>query len=577
MSRRTGEEILSIQVMANTAVDQKLIPAGAAFMDNCRLNLLKAAVPVFVLLALFLSCDSKIPEILSIEPKIGRMGEIVTLTGKNFGASREESYVTIAGISPTSSSYYLWQDDTIMVRIPEMGESGLIYVHARGRKSNGVLFSNSASVPKPVEGEEFGLGPRIISVNPQTGAVGTAITITGSNFGGSMEEGGVFFSWDYSSSLNPYAVKEPEFIEVSETELGYLSWSVREINVRIPDGAVSGNMEVRTSHGKSRPVLFNITGKPGRKNFTDKRNYVISYSVDIKVLEATRPNTLYLWIPKPVNSPSQRNVNLISRSIEPLVEDHKGVSLFKLDNILTGTNQSISLSFNVDVYAVETEVDYQSIKNETVPLSAVYAHSSSFVQSDSPKIKETLNTIVGREQNPYLKARLIYNWIIANIQMIETMSSYSGNITFAIETKSADTYTAALLYTALARAAGIPCIPVSGVLIDRYGKTQRHYWTEFWINEFGWIPADPAMGTGKAGASFVENENPSAYYFGNTDNRRIAFSRGEIVLSQMENRGRLVSHGQSYSIQNIWEEASGGLESYTSLWGDITISGIYVQ
>jgi transglutaminase-like putative cysteine protease len=541
-------------------------------------NLLKAVTSAFVLLVLFfLSCESKIPVISSIEPKIGRMGEIVTLTGENFGASREESYVTIAGTPPTGSSYYLWQDNLIMVRIPEMGESGLVHVHSRGRKSNGVLFSNSASVPKLVEGEEFGLGPRIVSISPQAGAVGTTITVTGNNFGGSREGGGVFFSWDYSSLLNPYAVKKPEFIEVSETEFGYLSWNVREINVRIPDGAVSGNLEIRTPHGKSRPVSFNISGKPGKKNFTDKRNYTVNYSVDIKVLESTRPNSLYLWIPMPVNSPSQRNINLVSRNIEPFVENHKGVSLFKLDNMLTNANQSINLSFNVDVYAVETEINYQSVKNETSPLSAVYTQSSVFVQSDNPQVKEILNTIIGREQNPYLKARLIYNWIIANVQISETLSSSSDNIIPAIETKSADAYTAALLYTALARAAGIPCIPVSGVLIDRYGQTQRHYWAEFWISEFGWVPVDPAMGTGKVGASFVENENPSVYYFGNADNRRIAFSRGESVLSQIENRGRLVSHGQSYSIQNIWEEASGGLESYTSLWGDITIGGIYVQ
>jgi len=535
-----------------------------------------ALISAFILSALFLSCDSKAPEITSIEPKIGRMGEIVTITGKNFGVSRDESYITIAGTPPTGSSYYLWQDDLIMIRIPEMGESGLVYVHSRGRKSNGVLFSNSTSVPRPVEGEELGLGPRIASINPQAGVVGTTITITGNNFGGSRERGGVFFSWDYASPVNPYAVREAQFIEVSETELGYLSWNAREINVRIPDGAVSGNIEVRTPHGKSRPVLFNITGRPGKKIFTDKRNYTVNYSVDIKVLEATRPNTLYLWIPMPVSSPSQRNVNLVSRNAEPLIENHKGVSLFKLDNILTGINQSINLSFNVDVYTVETEVNYQSVKNETVPLSAVYTQSSGFIQSDNPQIKETLNTIIGRESNPYLKARLLYNWIITNIQISETLSS-SSSIIFALETKHADAFTAAMLFTAFARAAGLPCIPVSGVLIDRNGQTQRHYWAEFWINEFGWIPVDPAMGAGKVGASFAEKENPSVYYFGNTDNRRIAFSRGEVVLSQMENRGRIVSHNQSYSLQNIWEEATGGLESYTSLWGDITIGGIYVQ
>jgi hypothetical protein len=462
-----------------------------------------------------------------------------------------------------------------MVRIPELGESGLIYVHTRGRKSNGVLFSNSASVPKPVEGEELGLGPRITSISPQVGAAGTLITITGNNFGGSRAEGGVFFSWDYESPLNPYLVKEPEFIEVSETELGYVSWSAREISIRLPDGAVSGNFEVRTPRGISRPVFFDISGKHGRKSFTDKRSYTISYSVDIRVLEATRPNTLYLWMPMPVNSPSQRNVSILSRSEEPFVENHKGVSLFKLENLLTGSNPSINLSFSVDVYAVETEINPQSVKNEKNPLSAMYTQSSDLIPSNNPQIKETLNAIIGREQNPYVKAKLIYNWITANIKTVEVPPSSSGNIISAIEQKISDSYTIALLYTVMARAAGVPCIPVAGVLIDRNGQTMRHYWAEFWIDNFGWVPVDPVMGA--ADAPLVVKEDQLNYYFGNIDNQRIAFSRGEIVLSQMENRGRMVSVNQSYSLQNIREEASGGLESYTSLWGDIIINGIYVQ
>jgi hypothetical protein len=540
-------------------------------------NLLKATIliPAFFLFISFLSCDSKVPEIISINPKIGRMGEVITLTGNNFGSSREESYVTIAGIAPTGSSYYLWQDDTIMVKIPELGESGLIYVHSRGRKSNGVLFSNSASVPRPVEGEDLGIGPRISSISPQSGSAGTLITITGNNFGGSREEGGVFFSWDYESSLNPYLVKEPEFIEVSETELGYVSWSAREITIRLPDGGVSGNFEVRTPRGISRPVFFDVTGKPGRKSFTDKRSYTISYSVDIRVLESTRPNTLYLWIPVPVNSPSQRKVDLLSRNTEPFVENHKGVSLFKLDNLVTGSNTSINLSFSVDVYAVETEINVQSVRNETNPLSVMYTQSSDLIPSNNQKIKETVNSIIGREQNPYTKAKLIYNWITSNIKTVENLpSSSSGNIISVIEQKFSDSYTTALLYTAMARAAGLPCIPVAGVLINNQ-QTTRHYWAEFWLDNFGWVPVDPVMGT--ADTPLMAKEDRLNYYFGNIDNQRIAFSRGETVLSQMENRGRLVSVNQSYSLQNIWEEAEGGLESYTSLWGDIKIDGIYVQ
>jgi len=553
----------------------ELLPAMAGkFIQSAAL----ASVILSNFVVLLISCNTKTPVITSIDPKIGKMGEVITLAGSGFGASREESYITIAGTTPTNSSYHLWQDNLIMVRVPESGESGLVYAHVRGKKSNGVLFSNSASVPRPVEGEDLALEPKIVSVSPQAGTIGTLITITGNNLGGSRENGGVFFSWDYESPSysNPFVVREPEFIEVSDTELGYVSWSSREIRVRLPDGAISGNIEVRTLHGKSRPVFFDVSGKPGNKSLTSKRSYTVNYSVDIRVLEAARPNTLYLWIPRPVSSPSQRNVSLISRSTEPFIDNYRGVSLFKLDNLGTGASQSINLSFRVEVYAVETEIRQQNIRQENTALSAAYTKSTGLILSDDQQIRSTARSVVGREQNPYVKARLLYDWIIKNISINEDFQA-GESIVNALEQKQADSYAAAMLYTAFLRAVGMPCIPVAGVLIDRGGQTLRHYWTEFWLDGFGWTPADPVMGAEAAPGSFITREDAASYYFGNVDNQRIAFSRGELVLSQMESRGRPVSYNQTYSLQNIWEEATGGLESYSSLWGDITISGIYVQ
>jgi len=539
-------------------------------------NLLLWVLPAF----LIISCSPEAPVLTSIDPRIGRMGEFITLTGSNFGESHEESYVTIAGISPTSSSYQLWQDNIIIVRVPELGESGLVYVHARGKKSNGLLFSNYAIIPKPVDGEEFGFEPRITAISPQVGVPGSVVVITGSNFGVSRENAGVFFSWDFdSNSINPYVVRETEYIEVSEVELGYESWSAREIRVRLPDGAVSGNIEVRTPHGSSRPVYFDVTGKPGIKNFTDKRIYTITYSVDIRVLEATRPNSLYLWVPKPITSPSQRNVSLISRNAEPFIENHRGVSIYKLENLGTSASQTINFSFRLEVLNVESSVRPAAIRQEATPLSSMYTQSTALIPSDVQQIRTTTNAITGREQNPYLKARAIYDWILTNIQITET-SPPPVDLLTALEQRQMDSYSAALLFTTMARVAGIPCIPIAGILISHSGQTLRHYWAEFWIDGFGWIPVDPVMGA-NAIPEFIQRMSDdfdtANYYFGNMDNQRIAFSRGDILLSQMENRGRVVSHQQSYSLQNIWEEATGGLESYSSFWSDIIISGIYSQ
>jgi transglutaminase-like putative cysteine protease len=534
-------------------------------------------VPFFILLFFILSCTEKTPVIISISPRIGTMGEILTIRGGSFGAERNESYVSIAGTAPTSSSYINWQDDFITLRVPEFGEAGLVYVHVEGEKSNGVLFSNAAAIPRPVQGPDMDLGPRIISVEPPAGTVGTVIRITGSGFGSSRERSGVYFSWAAESApAAPAETRTPESVEVSETDFGYELWSEREIRVRVPDGAISGNLEVRTLRGNARPIFFEAAGKPGTKTFRDKRSYTISYSVDIQVQEAANPNTLYLWVPQPLDSASQRNIQLLSRNREPFVENYRGTSLFQLNNLSPRTSTGITLSWLVEVYTTETSIKVQSIKDAgDSPVKSMYTQPSPLIPSENQRIKVQAADIIDRERNPYIKARRIYEWLIreGNIQA----DSLSGGAIEALEENKADPYMASLLFCALARAAGVPSIPAAGALVNRNRQVTRHYWAEFWIDGFGWIPLDPALGAGAAPELFNLRPDAAAYYFGNMDNQRITFSRGETVLSQIDPRGRAVAHPRNHALQNLWEEAAGGLESYSSLWGDVTITGMYVQ
>ncbi|MDR2630593.1 MAG: IPT/TIG domain-containing protein [Spirochaetaceae bacterium] len=533
-------------------------------------------LPLF-LTALLLSCREKAPVIESINPRIGALGEVLSIRGKNFGAERRESYVTIAGTAPTNSSYLSWQDNLITLRVPEFGDSGLVYVHAGRKKSNGALFSNAAVIPKPAPGPETSFAPRIVSVEPPAGAVGSLISIKGSGFGSSRERGGVFFSWDADSAPGiPAEAAAPESVEVSEAEFGYDLWSEREIRVRVPDGAISGNLEVRTLRGAARPVFFEVSGKPGTKTFRDKRTYIISYSVDIQVKEAANPNALYLWVPQPVSSAAQRKIELLSRNHEPFVENHRSTTLFQFNNLSPRNAMNVNLSYLVEVYALETSLKVQAIKEGgDSPAKSVYTQPSPLIPSDDPRIKAQAAALVGRERNPYIKARRIYEWLMAegNIRT----EPVNGGAIEALKEKKADPYTAALLFCALARAAGVPSLPAAGVLVNRNRQALRHYWAEFWIDDFGWIPLDPALGAGAAPDSFNLRPDAAAYYFGNLDNQRLTFSRGQTVLSQMDPRGRAAVFPRNYALQNLWEEATGGLESYSSLWGDVTITGMYIQ
>jgi hypothetical protein len=532
---------------------------------------------IFLLLC-FAACKPKTPEILSIDPRIGNMGDVLTIQGSGFGKERDESYITIAGMPPTTSSYLSWNDEKIMVKIPEFGEAGLIYVHRGREKSNPVLFTNQTTLPVFSGGAETDGAPRITSIEPASGTVGSLVTILGSNFGTSRETGAVCFSWNAeTSSSRPEGIESPNFVEASAAEFGYEFWSEREIRVRVPDGAISGNVELRTPRGNSRPVFFEIAGKPGTKTFKDKRSYTISCSVDIRIDRAVNPNTLYIWMPQPAVSASQRNVRLLSRSVEPFVENYRGTSLFQFINILPQTSRTITLSYVADVYAVETSIRSQTpVKLDSPsPVGTVYTLPGPLIPADNPEIKTKAAEIVGRERLPYAKAQKIYEWIVSSGGIQEV--PLSGGAPEALEEKRADCYRAALLFCAMARSQGIPALPVAGVLINRSRTTTRHYWAEFWLDGFGWIPADPALGAGIVPEDFNIREDHAKYYFGNLDNQRLAFSRGERSLSQMSPRGRPALRTRDYSLQNLWEEAVGGLESYSSLWSDVTITGMYVQ
>jgi transglutaminase-like putative cysteine protease len=530
---------------------------------------------LFFFPALFGSCGKKLPEIGFINPQIGMAGDVLTIRGRYFGEEQNESYITLAGISLTSSSYLSWSDEEIQIKIPEFGDSGLVRVHRENSRSNAVLFSNRETMPALVAGEEAGAGPRIVSVSPRAGPIGSLVTISGGGFGSFRNQGAVLFSWNAEPApAAPAEERSPETMEVLDTEPGYEFWSEREIRVRVPDGAVNGDIKVRTSRGTSRPFYFEVSGKPGAKIFRDKRTYTVAYPVDIRVRDVTEPNTLYLWTPNPVISAAQRKAEILSRSPEPFVDNYRGTALFKLNNLASGSIVNINQSWLVEVYAQETSIRVQSVK-ESGSRMAVHTAPSPLLPADDPRITSLAASITGRERNPYIKARQIYDWLVREAHI--GPEPLSGGVIEALERNRADSYMAALLFCTLARAAGIPSLPSAGVLINRSRQTSRHYWAEFWIEDFGWVPLDPALGAGAAPEDFGLREDHGAWYFGNLDSSRITFSRGQTTLSQMDPRGRTAARSRDFALQNLWEEAVGGLEAYSSLWGDAAITGAYAQ
>lgn len=162
------------------------------------------------------------PSIGSLNPTSGVVGSLVTISGANFGASQGTSKVTFNGIATTPSN---WSATAIMAPVPTGATTGNVIVTVGGAASNAVTFT----VITPAS---------IANLVPNSGAFGTPVTISGSNFGANQGTSTVTFNG------------------VSATPT---SWSLTSITAPVPNGATTGNVVVTVSGVPSNGLAFTVT------------------------------------------------------------------------------------------------------------------------------------------------------------------------------------------------------------------------------------------------------------------------------------------------------------------------------
>jgi len=501
----------------------------------------------------------------------------MVITGKYFGDERNGGKVVIGGYAPVSSGYLDWSDSRISLRIPEDISSGMVRVITKNGKSKGLLFTNKQQVPVVLSGPGKPGQPYISTLEPETGSVGTLLTISGMDFGLQRGSSEVLFTWISGDQTREYTeADDSSLIPAMDYDLDYEQWSDREIQVSIPDGASSGHVLVITDKGRSDAVFVEIESAAGTKLFPEKRTYAVQYSMEVGSVSADGENSLNLWIPQLVQVPEQREIQLVSQEPDPLFDNVNGVKLFNFENLSADKTYTIFQSFMVDRYSVETKVNIAKVPRNydtTRRLYKRYTSADLVVPATNERIVKIGSSVVGRERNPYLKAREIYRYILARLQVDAEYQEY--DILKAIDERKGNSYVYAVLFCALARSQGIPARPVAGYLVNRDLQAARHYWAEFYIETVGWIPVDPILGEGKIRVNIPLEVDPYTYFFGNLDFNHLALSKGLIDLNQMSPQGRAVMRTDIPSLQVIHEEATGALASYNAYWSDLEVLGIY--
>jgi hypothetical protein len=544
----------------------------------------KAFVPTVVVLALVLvvllssRMAGRPPVVDAITPSAGKPGEVMIIAGRWFG--RERGEVRIAGISPTSSDYSEWSDTRISVTIPEEAGSGLVHVVTANGSSRGLLFVNRDEIPVLAAGPGKAGEPWVTAIQPLAAKVGDSIVITGMNFGLERGTSEVYFAWTGGAGTASSASSDlGQLAPARDYNLDYGTWSDRELVLRVPDGAASGNVLVTTDKGRSNSVYFEVLGGAGLKFFTRPRTTTVQYAVSVSNVSASGDNALYLWLPRVIPTPEQRKVQLVRQSPEPVVGDRGSVALFRLENLARGGREEVVLVFMYERYQVETQVTASKVPlayEASADLAERFTLPDALSPSAAPEIVKAAAAAVGAEKNPYLKARRVYDWLLG--QMSRATSARVTDAVAALKAKRGDALAYASLYCALLRAARVPSRIVAGAIVGDTGeRSLPHWWNEFYLETVGWIPVDPLLGDEDLGVGLPDDDETDRrlFYFGNLDNRHLTFSKGIEEVSRMSPDGRAVRRPEFPWLTGIHEEASGSLASWTTTFEGVEVTGVY--
>jgi IPT/TIG domain/Bacterial Ig-like domain (group 2)/Kelch motif len=162
------------------------------------------------------------PAITTISPPAGPVGTVVTISGNNFRDQQLAS--TVRFFNNRTATITSWSNTSIVATVPASSVTGNVTVTVAGVASPGVSFG-------------VGNVPSITQLSPDVGIEGTAVTVTGTNFG---------------------ATKGTSTVKFNGVTAATTSWSATSITATVPAGATTGNIVVTVANIASPGVLFTV-------------------------------------------------------------------------------------------------------------------------------------------------------------------------------------------------------------------------------------------------------------------------------------------------------------------------------
>jgi transglutaminase-like putative cysteine protease len=273
--------------------------------------------------------------------------------------------------------------------------------------------------------------------------------------------------------------------------------------------------------------------------YAEPREYDFTQTLSVPRAELPATGDLRAWLPLPIIGGPQTDVRITEltpstwTALPPSIA--QDIGLLSLRVPLAQLTGDLNVTFKVH-YAHSAQ--YFKVQSGSVGAydrtSALYKKytTSRGNTTITPSIRRTARRVVGDETNPYLKARTLYVYVLDKVKY-----SYVPHLTlwprgvpesvYVHTRKYGDCGAQSMYFSALCRAVGVPTRTTGGFQTFT-GKPAGHFWAEFYLPNYGWIPVDPTAATlvdYLEDVSPVDKEVFHAFFFGSQDDLRLVVQK----------------------------------------------------
>lgn len=263
------------------------------------------------------------------------------------------------------------------------------------------------------------------------------------------------------------------------------------------------------------------------------QDWRVTFTLTVDANAAPEGKTIRAWLPFVNLQPYQSDVAILSASpgikaIAPPQYPHR--TIYMEAPAVKDKETAFSVGFVYRTWARVNKLDPSLVRpyDKSGPDYSYYtAERKPHIDFSNSELQRINNEIKAGDTNPLLLTKRIYDWI-ANNTIYQYAREYStiDNISgYTAARRAGDCGQHGMLFIALCRMNGIPARWTTGWESFADRGQNMHDWCEFYVEPWGWLPADPDMAVNVTHyadeLTTPQRKQLADWMFGNMDHYRL--------------------------------------------------------